>query len=97
MGKKGLEMVEKPIEGFFWRTRTLTRLSAMELFWRREQRPAPAIFVAMLICGIDAILRDHATGHLQTGNVAIEATAHLRTCKTTGSAQFTGDQRSLFL
>lgn len=90
-------MVKEPIERRLWRTGTLARLTAMELFWRREQRPAPAVFIAMFVCGIDEILSNHATGHLQTGDVTIETTAHLGTCKPTGSTQFTGDQRPLFL
>ena len=90
-------MGQEASEGLFGGARTFARGSAMKLFWGVEQGPAPAVFATMLVCGIDEILRDDPASHLQTSDVAIELTAHLRTIKATGCSQFTSNQRTLFL
>ena len=90
-------MGHEPIKGFFWCSRALAGLPTMKLLGGCQQRPAPAVFVAMLVSWIDEILRHDATGHLQTSDVAVELAAHLGPRKATGSTQFTRDQRPLFL
>ena len=90
-------MSEEAIEGLFGGARTFARGFAMKLFGSCEQGPAPAVFTTMFIRGIDEILRDDPTGHLQTGDVAIKLTSHLRAIKTTGCAQLASNQRTLLL
>ena len=81
----------------FWCSRTLAGLATMELFWGGEQCPAPTVFAAMFVCRINKIFRNDPAGNLQTSDITIEPTAHLRPVKATGSPQFTGDQRPLLL
>ena len=90
-------MGEETVERLLWGARTLTGLAPHESFWGGEQRPAPAVFAVVFVAGIDEIFRHDATGHLQTGDIAVETAAHLGACESTGGSQFTGDQRPLLL
>ena len=49
----------------------------------------------MFVNRIDKVFRDNATGHLQTGDVTIKATAHLRPRKTTGGTQLPGNETAV--
>ena len=49
----------------------------------------------MTVNGIDKVLGDDARRHLQTGDVGVEAAAHLRTVEATGCPQLTGDEASV--
>ena len=51
--------------------------------------------MAIFVSGIDEIFRNDATGNLQTCDITIKPTPHLRPIKTTGGPQFTCDQRPL--
>ena len=51
--------------------------------------------MVVLIEGVNEIFSDDAALHLQTGDVAIEAAAHLRACETTGGAELAGNETAL--
>lgn len=46
------------------RAAALAEVATIKLFGGGEQRPAPAVFVAVAVGGIDEILGDDARGHL---------------------------------
>mgnify|MGYP007069903741 CR=1 FL=1 len=86
-GKQLFHVLQHAPEGFPGRATTLAGLAAHQPLGRGQQRPSPAIFAIVLVHRVDEVLGDDATGHLQTGDVSIEATAHLRTREAAGSTQ----------
>ena len=90
-------MGEQPFKRFFRSALTLAGLFSVELFGRGEQRPAPAVFVAVLVYRIDEVLSDDAAGRLQSGHITVETAAHLRPCETTGGTKFSGNKTSMLL
>ena len=77
-------MGDEATEGFFWGARTLACLTTVKLLRGGEQRPAPAVFFAMLVGRIDKVFGHDIAAHLQAGDKAVELAAHLRTSKATG-------------
>ena len=71
--------------------------TAIKLFGRGEQRPSPSIGTIVAIARVDEVFGDNASGHLQTGDIGIETTAHLGSCEAAGSAQLTGDKAAVLL
>ena len=51
----------------------------------------------MFVTGIDKVFGDDATGHLQTGDIAVEATAHLGARESTGGTQLSRDETAMLL
>ena len=90
-------MVKQPFKRFFWRAWALAGIFSIKLFGRGEQRPAPAVFVAVLVSRIDEVLGDDATGRLQTGDIAVETATHLRPCETACSTKLSGNETAMLL
>ena len=88
-------MSQEAVEGLLRGAVTAAGIAAQQLFGRGEERPSPAVFAVVFIDGIDKVFGDDAAGHLQAGDVAVEAAAHLRTGKATGGPQFTGDEAAV--
>ena len=82
-------------EGFLGTARRLTCLTAEQAFGGGEERPTPTVFAVVLVEGIDEVFSDNTTLHLQAGDVAIEAAAHLGACKATGGSELAGDQTAM--
>ena len=79
-------MGDEATEGFFWSTKTLACLTTVKLLRGGEQRPAPAVFFAMLVGRIDKVFGHDIAAHLQTGDEAVELAAHIGTCEAAGSS-----------
>ena len=90
-------MGKQPLKRHFRRAWALAGFFSIELFGRGEQRPAPTVFVAVLVSRIDEVLGDDAAGRLQLGDIAVETAAHLRPRETTGSTKFTGNKTPMLL
>ena len=88
-------MSQEAVEGLLRGAVTAAGIAAQQLFRCGEERPSPTVFVVVLVDGIDKVFGDDAAGHLQAGDVAVEAAAHLRTGKATGGPQFTGDETAV--
>ena len=76
---------------------TLAHLLAQKPLGSSEQRPAPAIFLAMTVAGIDEIFGDDAALHLQAGDVGVEAAAHLPSHEPAQGTQFASDKAAMLL
>ena len=88
-------MVEDAVEGLLGGAVALAGVAAEELLGRGEQRPSPAVLVAVLVAGIDEVLGDDAAGHLQAGDVAVEAAAHPGLGESAQASQVTGDEAAV--
>ena len=53
--------------------------------------------MSVLVSRIDKVLGDDAAGHLQTGDISVEAAAHLGACESAGGTKLTGDETALLL
>ena len=82
-------------EGFLGTARRLTCLTAEQAFGGGEERPTPTVFAVVLVEGIDEVFSDNTTLHLQAGDVAIEAAAHLGACEATGGSELAGDEAAM--
>ena len=85
------------LEGLLGRMLAQAGLSSVQLFRGSEQRPSPAIFASVPVSRIDEVLGNDAAGHLQTGDICIEAAAHVGSREAAGGTQFAGNQTALFL
>ena len=85
-------MLVHATERFLRSTVAQASLASQKDFRRGEQRPSPAIFPIVFVARIYKVLGDDVTPHLQTSNVRVETTAHLRTCESTFGTQLTGDE-----
>ena len=92
-----LEMFKQPLKRCFRSALALARILSVKLFGRGEQRPTPAVFVAVLVSRIDEVLGDDAAGRLQAGDIAVESAAHLRPRETTGSTKLSGNKTAVLL
>ena len=90
-------MGEEAVEGFLWGTGIVAGFATKETLWCGEERPAPTVFAIVFVAGIDKVFGDDATGHLQTGDVTIEAAAHLGARKAAGCTQFAGNETLVLL
>ena len=63
-GKDVAEMSEHPLQRLFWGAWAAAKVFAIEPLRCGKQRPAPAVFMAMLVPGIDEVFGDNAAGHL---------------------------------
>lgn len=64
--------------------------AAVEAFGCSEERPSPAVAVAVAVAWIDEILGDNAASHLQACDVGIETATHLGSGESTGGTQLAG-------
>ena len=92
-----LEMIKQPLKRCFGRAWALAGIFSVELFGRGEQRPAPAVFVAVLVSWINEVLGDDATGRLQPSDIAVESAAHLWPCETAGGTKLSGNKTAVLL
>ena len=97
MWQKRTEMLPEAVVGLLRGARTMAGFPSVERFGRSEQRPTPAVAVSALIGGIDEILDNNATGHLQMGDVAVEAAAHFGTIEATSCTKFTCNEATMGL
>ncbi len=80
-------MVVHALVRFFGRAFAPASLQSEQAFGGGKQRPAETIFATVLVGRIYKILGNDMARHLKSGDVAVELTAHIRSNKTTGSAQ----------
>ena len=83
------------VKGLLGSAATLAGIVTIEQLGGSKQRPPPAVLAAVTVGGIDKVLGDDAGGHLETGDVAVEAAAHLRTVEAAEGAQFAGDEAAV--
>ena len=75
----------------------LASLTTQQTLGSGEQRPAPAVFLSMLVARVDKVLGNDATLHLQAGDIGVEATAHFGPGEATHGTQLTRDEAAVFL
>ena len=63
--------------------------------WRGEQRPTESVFASVFVNGIDKVLGDDVSSHLQAADVGIELRAHVLSREVAGGSQFTGYHAAL--
>ena len=95
MGQESLEVGQNAVVGLLWRTGAVGAVWAKESFWRGEQRPPPAVFVTVLVGGIDEVLSNDEAGHLQAGNIAVELAAHFGAIETAGGTELAGNEAAM--
>ena len=79
-----LEVADHALQRFLGCEVAQAGLLAQQLLGGGQQRPSPAVLFAVFVAGIDEVLGDNAASHLQTGDIAVKLTAHLRSRKPAG-------------
>ena len=85
-------MFENPLVRFLGSSVALASLSAIEIFGSIEQRPAPAIFVIVLVARIDEILGHDVSRHFQSGEITVKLASHSLSRETAGGSKFSRDE-----
>ena len=92
-----MQVVNDEFARLLGRVFTLACITAKETLGSGEERPAPAVFLSMLVARVDKILGHDAALHLQAGDIGVEATAHFGPGEATHGTQLTRDEAAVFL